>query len=69
MQVLNRGFQVVALVIHKQSSCCCLLSWQVLNKGFEVVALVARSAPAFSKRDALYCIDGLAEKVHELKHK
>lgn len=42
---------------------------QVLNKSFDVVAVVARAAPGFSKRDAVYAMEGLAEKVHELKHK
>jgi len=33
------------------------------------VALVAKEAPGFSKKDAIYTMEGLAEKVHELKHK
>ncbi len=42
---------------------------QVLNKSFDLVAHVARTAQGFSKRDAIYAMEGLAEKVHELKHK
>lgn len=41
----------------------------MLNKVFEVVTHLARSASAFARRDAFVALGGLADKIHELKHK
>lgn len=45
------------------------MNFQVLNKCFDLVTNIATQALNFSKRDAIFAMDGLAEKVHEMKHK
>ena len=42
---------------------------QVLNKQFEVVTFLAQSCASFGKRDALVALGGLADKIHEIKHR
>lgn len=44
-------------------------NFQVLNKVFDVVTHLARTASAFGRRDAFLALGGLADKIHELKHK
>eukprot|EP00887_Chlorella_sp_A99_P000367 scaffold13.g367.t1 len=44
-------------------------NFQVLNKEFELLGHLATAAPSFSKREGFVAMEGLAEKIHELKHK
>ncbi|KAL4424717.1 hypothetical protein ABPG77_000060 [Micractinium sp. CCAP 211/92] len=44
-------------------------NFQVLNKVFDVVTHLARTASTFARRDAFLALGGLADKIHELKHK
>lgn len=49
-----------------------LAAWpelQVLNKEFELLSYLAQQSATFSKRDGFVAMEGLAEKIHELKHK
>ena len=52
----------------------CLPGWgdknfQVINKMFGLVDKIAVNTPSFSKRDGIAAIEGLADKIHEVKHK
>lgn len=40
----------------------------MLNKEFELLGYLATAA-TFSKRDAFLALEGLSEKIHELKHR
>jgi len=52
----------------------CLPGWgdknfQVINKMFGLVDKIAVNTPCFSKRDGIAALEGLADKIHEVKHK
>lgn len=44
-------------------------NFQVINKAFELVELLASTCTVFSKKDAVFALDGLSERIHESKHK
>jgi cytoskeleton-associated protein 5 len=43
--------------------------FQVVNRTFELLAALARGAPGFGRREASIAVEGLGERLHELKHR
>ena len=58
-----------AVPVMYASNCACVRRLvQVVNKEFELLTHLARCS-ACGKRDAFLALNGLVDKIHELKHK